>query len=122
MVIVKSIVRWSLLLVGIALFLLYLKSAVYRAWLAGGPPTPNHEGWLFSAGNFLSWALAFLGAGIGLFVLVEKLPSISRVAVVLLIIAIIMGIFPSAREFVEADICLDAGGKWSASELRCLHK
>jgi hypothetical protein len=122
MSIVKVIVRWSLLLAGIALFLVYLNSAVYRAWLAGGPPTPNPECWLFSASNFLSWSLAFLSTGIGMFILVGKLPLLSRVAVVFLILASILGIFPSARVFVATDSCLDTGGKWSASELRCLHE
>ncbi|WP_024300014.1 hypothetical protein [Methylomicrobium lacus] len=122
MSIVKITVRWSLLLAGIALFIVYLNSAFYRAWLAGGPPTPNPEGWLFSAGNFLSWALAFLSAGVGVFLLIGSLPSLSRAAVVLLILASILGIIPSIREYLASDSCLDAGGKWSALELRCVHE
>jgi len=122
MSIVKVTVRWSLLLAGIALFLVYLNSAVYRAWLAGGPPTPNPEGWLFSSGNYLSWSLAFLSAGIGMFILIGRLPLLNRVAVAFLILAGILGIFPSARVFVATDSCLDSGGKWSAQELRCLHE
>lgn len=122
MSIVKITVRWSLLLAGIALFIVYLNSAFYRVWLAGGPPTPNPEGWLFSAGNFLSWAIAFLSAGVGVFLLIGSLPSLSRAAVVLLILASILGVIPSIREYLASDSCLDAGGKWSALELRCVHE
>ena len=118
----KKIARWPLLLTGIVLFLVYLNHAMARAWLAGGPPTSNPEGWLFSAGNFLSCSLASLSAGIGMFVFIGKLPSISRVAVAFLIVAFVLGVSPSAREFVATDRCLDAGGKWSALELRCLYE
>lgn len=122
MSVARAIFRWSLLLAGVALFLVYLNSAIYRAWLAGGPPTPNPEGWLFSAGNFLSWALAFLTAGIGMFLLVGSLPSKNRVAIVLLILSGFLGILPSVRQFLAVDACLDRGGKWSAAELRCAHE
>ena len=122
MAIIKKISRWSLLLAGIVFFLLYLNHAMARAWLAGGPPTTNAEGWLFSAGNFFSWSLASLCAGVGAFILIGKLPSHSRVASVFLVLAFAFSVFPSVREFVATDRCLDAGGKWSTLELRCLHK
>ncbi len=122
MLISKTILRWSLLLTGVVFCLIYLNSAFYRAWVAGGPPTDNPEGWLFSAGNYLSWALAFLTSGIGVFALISKLPSLSRVALVFIALSIILGIFPSAREFVASDVCLDSGGKWLSSELRCIHE
>lgn len=115
----KTIIRWGVLLTGMVAFLTYLKSALYRAWLAGGPPTDNPEGWLFSAENSLSWAFAFLSLGIGIFLLIGKLPSLSRVAFVFIALSIILGVFPSAREFVASDVCLDSGGRWSSSELRC---
>jgi hypothetical protein len=118
----RAIFRWSLLLGAIALCLIYLNSAAYRAWLAGGPPTPNPEGWLFSAGNYLSWALAFLSAGIGLFSLIGRLPALSKVAVAFLLLSGILAVVPSAREFLAKDSCLDAGGKWSALELRCAYE
>lgn len=119
---VKATLRWGLLLVCIALFLVYLNGAVYRVWAAGGPPTPNPEGWLFSAGNFLARALAFLSAGVGMFLLVGSLPSLNKAAVVFLVLASILGVIPHFREYLASDTCLDAGGKWSAKELRCVHE
>jgi len=103
-------------------FLIYLNSAFYRAWVAGGPPTDNPTGWLFSAGNYLSWAFAFLSSGIGAFILISKLPSLSKAALIFIALSIMLGIFPSAREFVATDACLDSGGKWLSSELRCTHE
>lgn len=122
MSIVKIAVRWCLLLAGVALFFVYFNSAFYRVWLAGGPPTPNPEGWLFSAGNSLSWALAFLSAGVGMFLLVGSFPTLSKAAVVFLFFASILGVIPSLREYLASDFCLDAGGKWSVLELRCAHE
>ena len=118
----RKIASWSLLLTGTVLFLIYLNHAMARAWLASGPPTPNPDGWLFSAGNFLSWSLASLIAGIGMFILIGKLPSLSKVAIAFLVVAFVLGVFPSARVFVATDRCLDAGGKCSALELRCFYE
>ena len=116
----KVILRWCFLLAGITFFLLYLNNAFYRAWIAGGPPTPNPEGWLFSAGNLLSWSLAFLCAGIGIFLLIGRYPPISRIAALFLVLAGILVIFPSCRTFIATDRCLDDGGKWVPKELRCV--
>jgi hypothetical protein len=117
-----AIFRRLLLLAAIALCLIYVNGAVYRAWLAGGPPMPNPEGLLFSAGNYLSWALAFLSAGIGLFLLIGSLPALSKVAFAFLFLSGVLAVTPSVREFVAKDSCLDAGGKWSTRELRCAYE
>ena len=118
----KEIFRWLLLLGAIVLFLIYLNSAAYRAWLASGPPTPNPEGWLFSAGNYLAWSMAFLSASIGLFRLIGRLPALSKAAIAFLLLAGVLSVVPSTREFLAKDSCLDAGGKWSALELRCAYE
>lgn len=104
------------------MFLLYLKSAAYRAWLAGGPPTPNPDGWLFSAWNFLSWSLAFLTGGVGAFLVLRKMPRRSKVGLSFLFLAFVFWAIPHVREFLASDACLDAGGKWIAKELRCAYE
>lgn len=116
----KIVIRWLSLIAGIVMFALYLNSAAYRAWVAGGPPTPNPEGWLFSAWN--AWSFACLSGGIGAFIAVGKLPALSKVGVAFLLLAVALWLFPFGREFVASDACLDGGGKWSAPELRCLHE
>lgn len=117
----QAVSRWFVLASAIAVSLIYLNSAVYRAWLAGGPPNSNPEGWLFSSVNYLCIAGAFALGGVALFTIIGQLPSLSKKAIVLLVIAAFVGIIPFAREFVARDACLDGGGQWSNSELRCVH-
>ena len=121
MSIVRTVVRWAALILGVGTFLLYLNSAAYRAWVSGGPPSDNPEGWLFSAGNYLAWSFAFLFAGMGLFILIGRVPVVSKVSIVLLVVSAAFGVFPHAREFFVQDSCLDAGGKWEEKELRCVY-
>ena len=108
----KETVRWFLLLLGIA----------YRAWLAGGPPTPNPEGWLSSASNYLSWSLACLSVGVGVFLLMGRFPWLSKMAIKFLATAMVLAILPAAREFLAVESCLDARGKWLYEELRCVYE
>jgi hypothetical protein len=117
----KSIAQWTALLVMIALGIFYLNSALYRVWIAGGPPNSNPEGWLFSASNYFCAAVAFIVAGVGAFLLIGRIPLLHKGSVVLLVIAVAFGITSFVREFVAIDRCLDASGQWSKSELRCVH-
>lgn len=117
----KTISRWLVLAGANAVALVYLNSAIYRAWLAGGPPNSNPEGWLFSSINYLFAAVAFVIGGIAAFRLIGHLPSLHKSSVILFGIAALVGIIPVAREFIAVDICLDAGGRWSKPELRCEH-
>lgn len=118
----RAIVGWGVLAIGVFVGLVYLKSAAYRAWLAGGPPSDNPEGWLFSALNYLSWGVAIVLASAGLFLLLGGLRARPRAALALLLISAIFGIFPTAREYLASDACLDGGGTWLAQELRCKHE
>jgi hypothetical protein len=121
MIVARTFLRWSALIASTAMGLVLLNSAIFRAWVAGGPPNDNPEGWLFSAGNVLVWSLASLLFGIGFFVLLRPRQTISKVAATLIGISLLLAVFPVAREFVAQDACLDSGGQWSKSELRCVH-
>jgi hypothetical protein len=111
--------RWLLLIAGITWGLLQLNGAVAAAWLAGGPPTPNPEGWLFVAGNRLAWAAAAFLAAFGLFFLLRSKRPVSRYVIAMLVAALLLTAFPYIREYVASDACLDSGGQWS--DLRCIH-
>ncbi len=50
--------RWRALLAGLALALIYLNSAAYRAWAGGGPPTTIREAWMHRAFAHLCYAVA----------------------------------------------------------------
>ena len=114
----RKLLRWVLLLAGIAWGALQLNGAVFAAWVAGGPPAPNPEGWLFVAGNRLAWAAASFLAGASLFVLLRRVRPTSRYAVVALVAAVLLTAYPYIREFIASDACLDSGGQWL--DLRCV--
>ena len=117
----RAVFRWVSLLGFIGLGLLYLNGAVFRAWVAGGPPNDNPSGWLFSAGNYLFWSISAILAGVSFFMLLNSARPVSKFAVALLVLALGLAAFPLLREFVAADQCLDNGGQWSETELRCNH-
>lgn len=106
----RAFSRWIALAGSFGLCLLLLNSALYRAWLAGGPPTDNSQGWLFSSWSNLSWSAAAAFAGIGLFLLLRQPPRI-RPAIVLLGLALVLVTLPWLRELLASDACLDAGGR-----------
>ena len=70
----------------------------------------------------LSWGIAAVLLGIGLFRLIGRLPVIDRTAKYLLVVAVVLGASPFAREFLAVDECLDSGGAWSKEQLRCSHE
>ena len=112
--------RWSLLIAGIIWGCLQLNGAIFALWVAGGPPTPNPEGWTFIAGNRLAWAVASFLTGFALFFLLRLGRPVSRYAVAAIVAAALLTAYPYAREFLVSDSCLDSGGKWS--ELHCVRQ
>ena len=118
----RNILRWSVFLGCIACGLVLLNGAAARAWLAGGPPTPNPAGWLFSSGNFLLLGIAFICGGTAFFLLLKQSHLRSRTGVALLLLSLAFGVSPYARELLAQDRCLDSGGRWERGELRCVYK
>ena len=116
----RTLIRWTTLLAGISFGLLLLNSAIFRAWVAGGPPNDNPTGWVFSAWNYTAWSGAAFLAGLGSFLLL-RLPRPTRLGVACMAVAAVLAAVPWFREFVATDICLDSGGRWSGPELRCIH-
>ena len=114
----RKVSRLLLLLVGIGLSLVYLNSAVYSAWAAGGPPTDNPEGWMFRAVNHFALALAFLSAGIASFLLLRR-PILRGPGLFVLVISMALALVPTARKLAASHGCSAAGESWSAEELRC---
>ena len=116
---IRTSSRWLLLIAGISWGLLQLNGAAYAAWLSGGPPTPNPEGWLFVAGNRLAWAVAAFLAAFGLFLLLRSKRPVSRYAIAMLVAALLLTAFPYFREYAASGACIDSGGQWS--DLHCIH-
>jgi hypothetical protein len=120
MTVARKILRWAVLLAGVSFGLVLLNGAIFRAWVAGGPPNDNPTGWMFSAWNYVCWSAAAFTAGLGLFLLL-RLPRPTKIALACLAVAALLASVPWLREFIATDICLDSGGRWASQELRCYH-
>jgi hypothetical protein len=116
----RTLLRWILLISGIIWGVVQLNGAAFSAWVAGGPPTTDPEGWQFVAGNRLAWASASFLAASGMFVLLRRDRPISRYAVATLVIAALLAAYPCVREFIASDACLDSGGQWL--DQRCVSR
>lgn len=112
------VARWVALLAFIALALLYLNSAAYSAWAAGGPPTTIREAWMHRAFSHLSYAVGAVLGGV-LFRTVRRPVRFDRVSAVLAALALLTVAAPHVRFFLLVDSCLDAGGLLDAATFRC---
>jgi len=114
-----AFLRWAILLGCIALGLLYLNSAVFSAWVAGGPPTDYPESWLHRAVLRFCIAVALFLVGTAAFRWISRLPSIDRWSVALFLIAGVVLSIPLVREHMVANSCVNSGGQWDRPEFRC---
>lgn len=89
--------------------------------MSGGPPTPFPQGWASRAHAQLAYAGAIALGGIGAFRAIREAPSLSRITILLLVACLLLGVWPSASEFVQIDRCLDSGGRWNYAGLQCEH-
>jgi len=116
---VRQIIRWCVLLAFVCLALLYLNSAVYSAWVSGGPPNPYPIGWSRRALGHFSFSAAALFIGIGLFRGILTFPKVGRGALMLLAMGLSLIAAPYIGRFVLSDRCLDQGGSWSNQTIQC---
>jgi hypothetical protein len=116
---VRAVARWSILLLGLGLALVYLNSAAFSGWASGGPPTEIPAAWKQRALAHLCYGLSALLLGFALFRALRP----SRLADPGVWIAIALGVVflavPSVRQFIEIDQCLDAGGCWNRNAFKC---
>ena len=118
----RNIIRWILLIVCVALGLLYLNSAAFSTWAAGGPPTEVPGAWINRAHIHLSFSISIIMTGILLFLSIKedfKYKKSKYLKVWLIIVPIVLS-YPKLIEFYLVDSCLDSGGSWSKKEFKCL--
>ncbi len=114
-----SVVRWVALVAGVSVAVLYLNSALFSAWVSGGPPTPVPLAWRNSAFTHLCYSAAALLIAFAFFRGIRAVPRLDRIALVLLILGMGAVAAPHVREFFLVDRCLDAGGRWNAARFIC---
>jgi len=77
---------------------------------------------MFSAVTALIHAALYVTFGVAVFVALRPSGTPWTLTVVLTLGVAILASLPRIIEFVASDRCLDAGGQWSHSELRCVRR
>jgi hypothetical protein len=112
---------WLTLVVALVWALLLLNSAMFSAWMSGGPPNPFPEAWATRSKWQLAWSASVAVGGLAVFRVVRGGRMRHGLTVALVLAAALLGSYPSANEFLQIDRCLDAGGRWDYGRLRCEH-
>lgn len=118
----RNLIRWILLILCIVLGLLYLNSAAFSLWAAGGPPTKVPDAWLNRSLINFSYSLSFILVGVLLFTSIKESFNYKKskyLIACLIIVPITLG-YPKLRELTLIDSCTDAGGSWSKKEFKCI--
>ena len=120
---VRDIVRWALLVTCIVFGLLYLNGAFGSWWASWGPPTEYPEAWEQQAVKRLCIAVALLFTGPMVFVTLKNGYKFKKsIYIYVWFVVVILSLsYPSVREFVLIDKCLDSGGAWSEEHFECNH-
>ena len=116
----RNAARWIILLGTLILAALFLNSAFFSLWVAGGPPTPYPEAWMHRALANACTAVALLLMGIAGFRCLGSFPRIGSFTLLLGLGAITVLVVPWVREFMLVDSCLDSGGRWEELAFRCV--
>lgn len=115
----KQMVRGLVLVAFVVLSLLYLNSALYSAWVSGGPPNPYPIGWSRRALGHFCFSLAALLIGIALFKGIKSLPKFNRSVIAIAVMGTLLAAIPYIGRFVLIDACLDRGEKWNHEAIQC---
>lgn len=114
-----KVLRSCVLIAFVCLALLYLNNALYKLWLAGGPPTPHPIGWLRSAFGYFCFSAASMLLGMGLYRIIPRFKHPDRLGIALATTGLLLFATPFIARFVLVDICLDRGGSWNKLTIQC---
>lgn len=115
----RQLTRWLVLTAFIIVALLYLNSAIYSAWVSGGPPNPNPIGWSRRAIGHLCFALAAVSFGLGLFKGIQTFPGATKGSAAFIVLGALLIIGPYIGRLELSDSCMDRGGSWNRGTLQC---
>lgn len=99
---------------------IYFNSAVFSAWVAGGPPNDYPEAWAYRSFRHLFYGIGFIVFAITIFLSLK--PEAKRIKVkwtIGLLIGLCIFATPHISKFLEIDSCIDQGGKWNKKYHRC---
>ena len=113
--------KWLAPATCIVLGLLILNGAAGSWWVSWGPPTNYPEAWEQRAVSQIGYAIALFATAPMLFNAFKYKFNLKKYRYKywwLLTIIIAIG-YPHVRVFMLTDSCLDSGGKWQATYIRC---
>ena len=113
----RQATRWIVLIGGVLLGLLYLNGAAGSWWVSWGPPNEYPKAWEQQAIVQFGLAVVCFVTGPTLFVFLKDKRS-KLVYVWLIVVLLCLG-YPEAREWMDIDKCLNAGGAWRNSHFDC---
>ena len=124
MEVIRQTGKWVLASICIVLGLLYLNGAASSWWVSWGPPTEYPEAWSQRAIVKLGYAIALFSTAPMVFIAFKQNFNLksSRYKYCWVFIVIIVLSFPSIRNFLLTDSCLDSGGSWQSTHFKCQYE
>jgi hypothetical protein len=116
----KQLLRIILPIVFVVIAAIYLNSAIFSAWVSGGPPNDYPEAWAYRSMRHFYYGLGFIVIAVTIFLsLKANAKRIMTKCIIGSIVALALFFVPHLKKFIEIDSCLDHGGKWNYSYHRC---
>lgn len=115
----RRVLSWLALASMVAISLLLLNSALFSAWMSGGPPNPYPDGWALRSLAFVVWSVTAAIAAAALFHVIRRESSVGKPLLIVLTVCMALSVTPFLAREVLIDKCLDAGGRWNADGLVC---
>jgi hypothetical protein len=118
---VRTSIQWCAPLGLIALGVLYLNSALYSAWISGGPPNNYSIAWAHRALVHFGFSLSFLFSGPMVFAALKNGLNFwrSKYKYAWFLVVFVSLAYPQAKEYFLIDSCLDRGGQWNELHFEC---
>jgi hypothetical protein len=115
----RGLARWTILVLGIGLALVYLNSAAYSWWASWGPPTSVPAAWQHRAQTHLCYAGTILLFAFALFRALRPSSRADRWVWISFVLGVVIATVPHVAEFLAGDVCIDRGGRWNSPAHRC---
>lgn len=113
--------RWTILIAGIVVGLLFLNGAFSAWWVSWGPPTKYPEASEHAALKRLGYSLSVLATGFMIFIALKTNFDFKKSVIKYLwLITVVVSLsYPFVREARESSLCIDSTGTWNSEYFKC---
>ena len=99
---------------------IYLNSALFSAWVSGGPPNDFPRAWEYRSIRHFFYGLGFIFIAITILIALKaKAKRIIIKSITGSLIALSLFSYPHFKLFYDVDACLDQGGRWNKDFHKC---